>query len=134
MHVLNALPSVASALGHARKRTTDLEDLIEGGEDGAGAAGAEFVYRGSKRHHHQRTFTSNELVGDRVVGRRVRISIKLLIDIRLRFGGFDGRDDMYGPLRTPFRRIHCELCPSAGVSRVYIRVWLYLQVATACVT
>ena len=46
-----------------------------------------------------------------MVGRRVRISIKLLIDIRLRFGGFDGLDDMYGPLRTPFRHIHCELCP-----------------------
>ena len=47
-----------------------------------------------------------------MVERRVRISIKLLIDICLRFGGFDGLDDMYGPLRTPFGRIYCELCPS----------------------
>ncbi len=75
--------SGASALRRAIASITDLKNLIKDGEDRACFAGEGFHYAASKRHHHQGTLTSNEFMGDGVVGWRIRMSIKLLINICL---------------------------------------------------
>ncbi len=108
--------SAASALGRSERGITDLENLIECGEDGAGFMGAYIFYAASKRHHHQGALTSNEFMGDGVIGRRIRISIKLLVNVCLRSRGFQSLDNIYGPLLETLCLIYCKLCRSRSLA------------------
>ncbi len=71
--------------------------------------GAYIFYAASKRHHDQGTLASNEFVGDGVIGRIIRISMKLLVNVCLWFRRFDSFDNIYGPLRVPPGLIYCKL-------------------------
>lgn len=93
---------MTSALRRAVKRkSAHLENLIKYCEHMAGFAAEDVLYVVNIRHHHQWTLTSNQFVGSGVVGGRVRMPIKQLVEFCLRSRGLNSLDDVYVSLSDP---------------------------------